>query len=80
MLPRVAWQLHSDAQPKAYYSEQHYVREVSAPYVVSQREREQRGRRGRRDHALHRNNSLRESVCGAQRALIRRGGGNEHEY
>jgi hypothetical protein len=80
MLPRVTRQLRGDTQPKAYHSEQHDIGKVTAQNVVSQGEREQRGSGGRRDHALHRNHRLSESVRSAQRALIRRGGGYEHEH
>jgi hypothetical protein len=65
MLPRVTRQLCSDAQAKAHYSEQYDIRKVSPHDVVSQGVRKQRGRRGRRDHALHRNDRLCESVRGA---------------
>lgn len=80
MLPCVARQLRSDAESKAHHSEQHDIRKVSAHDVISQGEREQRGRRCRRDHALHCYYRLCESVRSAQRALVRRSGRNEHEH
>lgn len=63
MLPCVAWQLRGNTQPKAYNSEKHDVCKFAAQKIVSQGEREQSGRCGRRNHrhALHRNDCLRES-------------------